>query len=49
MDRCWLAGSSRGARPAVPWAPSFDIRWMLRAIAVKRLAALLSMFSLLAL
>jgi IS5 family transposase len=45
MDRCWLSGSSGDALHAVLCAAGFNIRWLLRAIAVKGLAALLLAFS----
>lgn len=45
MDRCWLGGSSGDARHAVLCAAGFNIRWLLRAIAAKGLAALLLVFS----
>ena len=35
MDRCWLSGSSGDALHAVLCAAGFNIRWLLRAIAVK--------------
>jgi transposase, IS5 family len=41
MDRCWLSGSSGDALHAVLCAAGFNIRWLLRAIAAKGLAALL--------
>ena len=40
MDRCWLGGSSGDALHAVLCAAGFNIRWLLRAIAAKGLAAL---------
>ena len=49
MDRCWLGGSSGDALHAVLCAAGFNIRWLLRAIAVKGLAALLWVFSQMAL
>ena len=49
MDRCWLGGSSGDALHAVLCAAGFNIRWLLRAIAAKGLAALLLLFSQLAL
>ena len=45
MDRCWLSGSSGDALHAVLCAVGFNIRWLLRAIAAKGLAALLWVFS----
>ena len=45
MDRCWLGGSSGDALHAVLSAAGFNIRWLLRAIAAKGLAALLLVFS----
>ena len=48
MDRCLLSGSSGGALHAVLCAARFNIRWLLRAIATKGLAALLLVFSQLA-
>ena len=45
MDRCWLGGSSGDALHAVLCAAGFNIRWLLRAIAAKGLAALLLAFS----
>jgi transposase, IS5 family len=41
MDRCWLHGASGDALHAVLCAAGFNIRWLLRAIARKGLAALL--------
>ena len=41
MDRCWLGGSSGDALHAMLCAAGFNIRWLLRAIAAKGLAALL--------
>ena len=49
MDRCWLRGSTGDALHAVLCAVGFNIRWLLRAIAGKGLAALLLTFSQLAL
>ena len=49
MDRCWLSGSSGDALHAVLCAAGFNIRWLLRAIAAKGLAALLLAFSQVAL
>ncbi len=49
MDRCWLGGSSGDALHAVLCAAGFNIRWLLRAIAAKGLAALLLAFSQVAL
>ena len=49
MDRCWLSGSSGDALHAVLCAAGFNIRWLLRAITAKGLAALLLVFSQLAL
>ena len=49
MDRCWLSGSSGDALHALLCAASFNIRWLLRAIAAKGLAALLLVFSQVAL
>ena len=49
MDRCWLSGSTGDALHAVLCAAGFNIRWLLRAIAAKGLAALLMVFSQLAL
>jgi transposase, IS5 family len=49
MDRCWLGGSSGDALHAVLCAAGFNIRWLLRAIAAKGLAALLWVFSKVAL
>lgn len=40
MDRCWLKGSEGDALHAVLCAAGFNIRWLLRAIARKGLAAL---------
>jgi transposase, IS5 family len=48
MDRCWLAGSSGDALHAVLCAAGFNLRWLLRAIAAKGLAALLLALSQLA-
>ena len=45
MNRCWLSGSSGDALHAVLCAAGFNIRWLLRAIAAKGLAALLLVFS----
>ncbi len=45
MDRCWLSGSGGDALHAVLCAAGFNIRWLLRAIAAKGLAALLLVFS----
>jgi len=45
MDRCWLSGSAGDALHAVLCAAGFNIRWLLRAIAAKGLAALLLAFS----
>jgi IS5 family transposase len=45
MDRCWLGGSSGDALHAVLCAAGFNIRWLLRAIAAKGLAALLLLLS----
>ena len=45
MDRCWLGGSSGDTLHAVLCAAGFNIRWLLRAIAAKGLAALLLAFS----
>jgi transposase, IS5 family len=45
MDRCWLGGSSGDALHAVLCAAGFNIRWLLRAIAAKGLAALLLVLS----
>ena len=45
MDRCWLGGSSGDALHAVLCAAGFNIRWLMRAIAAKGLAALLLVFS----
>ena len=50
MDRCWLGGSRGDAlhavrRGAVLCAAGFNIRWLLRAITAKGLAALLLLFS----
>ena len=45
MDRCWLGGSSGDALHTVLCAAGFNIRWLLRAIAAKGLAALLLAFS----
>ena len=45
MDRCWLGASSGDALHAVLCAAGFNIRWLLRAIAAKGLAALLLVFS----
>ena len=45
MDRCWLGGSSGDALHAVLCAAGLNIRWPLRAIAAKGLAALLLVFS----
>ena len=49
MDRCWLSGSGGDALHAVLCAAGFNTRWLLRAIAAKGLAALLLVFSQLAL
>ena len=49
MDRCWLSGSTGDALHAVLCAAGFNIRWLLRAIATKGLAALLLAFSQVAL
>ena len=49
MDRCWLGASSGDALHAVLCAAGFNIRWLLRAIAAKGLAALLLAFSQVAL
>ena len=49
MDRCWLSGSSGDALHAVLCAAGFNIRWLLRAIAAKGLAAFLLALSQLAL
>ena len=49
MDRCWLGGSSGNALHAVLCAAGFNIRWLLLAIAAKGLAALLFVYSRLAL
>ena len=49
MDRCWLSGSSGDALHAVLCAAGFNIRWLLRAITAKGLAALLLALSQLAL
>ena len=49
MDRCWLGGSSGDALHAVLCAAGFNIRWLLRAIAAKGLAALLLVLSQVAL
>jgi transposase, IS5 family len=49
MDRCWLGGSSGDALHAVLCAAGFNIRWLMRAIAAKGLAALFLAFSQLAL
>ena len=49
MNRCWLSGSSGDALHAVLCAAGFNIRWLLRAITAKGLAALLLVFSRLAL
>ncbi len=49
MGRCWLGGSSGDALHAVLCAAGFNIRWLLRAIAAKGLAALLLGLSQLAL
>jgi transposase, IS5 family len=45
MDRCWLQGAAGDALHAVLCAAGFNIRWLLRAIARKGLAALLLAFS----
>ena len=45
MDRCWLSGSAGDALHAVLCAAGFNIRWLLRAITAKGLAALLLVFS----
>jgi transposase, IS5 family len=45
MDRCWLGGSSGDALHAVLCAAGFNIRWLLRAIAAKGLAALVLLLS----
>jgi IS5 family transposase len=44
MDRCWLQGVAGDALHAVLCAAGFNIRWLLRAIARKGLAALLLAF-----
>ena len=49
MDRCWLSGNSGDALHAVLCAAGFNIRWLLRAIAAKGLAAFLLVFSQMAL
>jgi transposase, IS5 family len=49
MDRCWLGGSSGDALHAVLCAAGFNIRWLLRAITAKGLAALLLALSQMAL
>lgn len=49
MDRCWLGGSTGDALHAVLCAAGFNIRWLLRAIAAKGLAALLLALSQMAL
>jgi IS5 family transposase len=49
MNRCWLSGSTGDALHAVLCAAGFNIRWLLRAIAARGLAALLLVFSKLAL
>jgi transposase, IS5 family len=49
MDRCWLSGSAGDALHAVLCAAGINIRWLLRAIAAKGLAALLWVFSQMAL
>ncbi len=49
MDRCWLGGSSGDALHPVLCAAAFNIRRLLRAIAAKGLAALLLVFSQVAL
>lgn len=41
IDRCWLKGAEGDALHAVLCAAGFNIRWLLRAIAKMRLAALL--------
>lgn len=41
MDRCWLKGSEGDALHAVLCAAGFNIRWLLRAIARRGLAAIL--------
>jgi transposase, IS5 family len=41
MDRCWLQGASGDALHAVLCAAGYNIRWLLRAIALKGLKALL--------
>jgi IS5 family transposase len=41
MDRCWLKGSEGDALHAVLCAAGFNIRWLLRAITRRGLAALL--------
>jgi transposase, IS5 family len=41
MDRCWLQGAQGDALHAVLCAAGFNIRWLRRAIARKRLASLL--------
>jgi transposase, IS5 family len=41
MDRCWLQGATGDALHTVLCAAGFNIRWLLRAIAAKGLAALL--------
>lgn len=49
MDRCWLQGAAGDALHAVLCAAGFNIRWLLRAIALKGLKALLLILSQLAL
>ena len=41
MDRCWLKGAVGDALHALCCAAGYNIRWLLRAIARKGLAALL--------
>jgi transposase, IS5 family len=45
MDRCWLQGAAGDALHTVLCAAGFNIRWLLRAIARKGLAALLFVFA----
>lgn len=49
MGRCWLTGSTGDALHAVLCAARFNIRWLLRVIAAKGLAALVWVLSQMAL
>ncbi len=44
MDRCWLKGSEGDALHAVLCAAGFNIRWLLRAIAVQAAKAAKAFF-----